>query len=254
MKVICLNCNGIRASWTKGLGEFLEQENPDLVCFQETKAQPDQLAPELWEKLGYKAYFHSAEKKGYSGVGLWTKKEPKQVTYGIGVEEFDKEGRSVLADFGGFALWTVYFPSGTTGDVRQAAKMRFLAEFLKISQKMKKKHPNIILCGDVNIAHTEKDIHDPKGNAKSSGFLPEERAWLTDFLKTGWLDSFRALYPEKQEYSWWTFRAGARGKNKGWRIDYFFVPEELRKKLKSLTIQKDPILSDHAPMILEISL
>ncbi|TGK19240.1 exodeoxyribonuclease III [Leptospira fluminis] len=254
MKVICLNCNGIRASWTKGLGEFLEQENPDLICFQETKAQPDQLAPELWEKLGYKAYFHSAEKKGYSGVGLWTKKEPKQVTYGIGVEEFDKEGRSVLADFGGFALWTVYFPSGTTGDVRQAAKMRFLAEFLKISQKMKKKHPNIILCGDVNIAHTEKDIHDPKGNAKSSGFLPEERAWLTDFLKTGWLDSFRALYPEKQEYSWWTFRAGARGKNKGWRIDYFFVPEELRKKLKSLTIKKDPILSDHAPMILEISL
>ncbi|PJZ26313.1 exodeoxyribonuclease III [Leptospira hartskeerlii] len=254
MKVFCLNCNGIRSAWGKGLGDVISSEKPDFVCFQETKAQPEQLSSEIWEKLGYKAFFHSAEKKGYSGVSLWTKQEPKKVTYGLGLDEFDKEGRSVLAEFDSYAIWTVYFPSGTTGDVRQAAKMRFLEEFLKISAKLKKKHSNLILCGDVNIAHTEIDIHDPKGNAKNSGFLPEERAWVTKFLSTGWVDSFRELYPSKQEYTWWTFRAGARGNNKGWRIDYFFVTPELKSKLKKLTVKKDPILSDHAVMILEVDL
>ncbi|PJZ70590.1 exodeoxyribonuclease III [Leptospira perolatii] len=254
MKLFCLNCNGIRSSWEKGLGKMLKSESPDIVCFQETKAQPDQLSPSIWEDLGYTAHFHSAEKKGYSGVGLWTRLAPKKVTIGLGIEEFDREGRSILADFGDYAVWTVYFPSGTTGDVRQTLKMRFLDEFLQIANKLKKKHPKLLLCGDVNIAHTEMDIHDPKGNAKSSGFLPEERAWVTKFLETGWIDSYRYLYPNKQEYSWWTFRAGARGKNKGWRIDYVFVTPELKNSLKSLEIKKEPILSDHAPLIANLNL
>ncbi|XDD52002.1 exodeoxyribonuclease III [Leptospira sp. WS92.C1] len=254
MKLISLNCNGIRSSLEKGLADYLKEAKPDFVCFQETKAMQDQVPASLWEEGKYTPIFNSAEKKGYSGVAILCKKPPLKTTLGLGDPFFDQEGRSIFLEYPDFALWNLYFPSGTTGEVRQTAKMKFLDLFQKEAEKRKKKHPNLILCGDVNIAHTPQDIHDPKGNAKSSGFLPEEREWLTGFLNKGWVDTFRYLYPDKQEYSWWTFRAGARAKNKGWRIDYFFVTEELKKNVKSQTIYRDKPFSDHAPLVLEIKL
>ncbi|EMM92797.1 exodeoxyribonuclease III [Leptospira interrogans serovar Djasiman str. LT1649] len=254
MKFISLNCNGIRSSLEKGLADYIRNTKPDFICFQETKANQDQVPPSLWEEGGYTPVFHSAEKKGYSGVAVLYKKTPEKIIIGIGDPFFDKEGRSIYLEYPNFALWNLYFPSGTTGDIRQAAKMKFLDLFQKESSKRRKKQPNIIVCGDVNIAHTPQDIHDPKGNAKSSGFLPEEREWLSEFLNKGWVDTFRYLYPDKQEYSWWTFRAGARAKNKGWRIDYFFVTEELKKNVKSHSIFRDKPFSDHAPLEFEIKL
>lgn len=253
MKLISLNCNGIRSSLEKGLADYIQTTKPDFISFQETKAMQEQVSP-FWEELGYTPIFNSAEKKGYSGVAILYKKPPQKITLGIGDSFFDKEGRSIYLEYPGFALWNLYFPSGTTGDVRQSAKMKFLDIFQKEAAKRRKKQPNIIVCGDVNIAHTPQDIHDPKGNAKSSGFLPEEREWLSGFLNQGWVDTFRYLYPDKQEYSWWTFRAGARAKNKGWRIDYFFVTEELKKNVKSHSIYRDKPLSDHAPLEFEIQL
>lgn len=252
MKIISFNCNGIRASLKKGLDEFIKKENPDFFCLQETKARPDQCSPEIWEELGYKAYHHTAEKAGYSSVATFAKKEPKKVIYGLDYPFFDREGRSVGLDMGDFFLWNIYFPSGTSGDERQERKMEFLEHILPFSKKLKKKHKNVILCGDVNIAHTEIDIHNPKGNAKNSGFLPEEREWLSEFLSSGWEDTFRYLNPNSQEYSWWSYRFNARGQNKGWRIDYFFTTNEMVSRIKKAKILGDFHASDHAPILLEL--
>lgn len=253
LHLISVNCNGVRSAIQKGLVEYLQKQKADIVCLQETKAQEEQIPAELWEKTNYSAFFHSAEKKGYSGVGILSQKKPKEVITGLGIPEFDREGRSLLAVFDNYAVWNVYFPSGTTGDIRQEVKMRFLDDIHKIASSHKKKYKNLILCGDVNIAHTEMDIHDPVRNKKNSGFLPEEREWLSQFLKSGFVDTFRLQNPNKQEYSWWTFRANARAKNKGWRIDYFFVSDSLQSGIKEAGIDPSVVVSDHTPIYLKLS-
>jgi exodeoxyribonuclease-3 len=232
--------------------EWVSRENPDIICFQETKAKPEQCSPEIWEKLGYHSFHHSAEKAGYSSVATMTKTIPKQVKIGMDHLFFDKEGRSVGISLGSFYLWNVYFPSGTSGDERQAKKMEFLSFIQNYSQNLLKEHKNIILCGDVNIAHEEIDIHNPKGNQKNSGFLPEERQWVSDFLSLGWIDAFRYIHPQEKKYSWWSYRFQARSQNKGWRIDYFFLSKSMQKKIIASSIHTEMIFSDHAPISIEL--
>lgn len=252
MKIITYNVNGLRAAVSKGLPEWLAQENPDILCLQETKLQPDQYPGEVFEALGYKSYLYSAQKKGYSGVAILTKQEPDHVEYGMGMEAYDNEGRFIRADFGDLSVVSVYHPSGTSGDERQAFKMAWLEDFQKYVMELQKSRPNLILCGDYNICHEPIDIHDPVRNATNSGFLPEEREWMTRFLSAGYVDSFRTLCPEKQEYTWWSYRFNSRAKNKGWRIDYCMTSEPVRPLLKSASILNGAVHSDHCPMALEI--
>ena len=256
MKILSQNCNGIRSSIAKGLFDLVKKEKPDIVCLQEVKALPGQMSEEIWKKMGYEfSVTNPAEKKGYSGVAIFSKLEPKKITLGIGDEFFDKEGRSITLEFSNFFLENTYFPSGTSGEERQALKMRFLDFYFQRSSNSKKKTIPKIICGDVNIAHTPVDIHDPKGNAKNSGFLPEERAWLTQFLDSGFTDAFRKKYPSaKDEYSWWTYRFGARDRNKGWRIDYFFVSSKHDSIIEDCYINRDHKISDHAAVVLKTSL
>ena len=227
MKIITYNVNGLRAAVGKGLPEWLEQEQADVVCIQETKLQPDQYPEEALSALGYKHYLYSAQKKGYSGVAILTKREPDHVEYGMGMEEYDNEGRFIRADFGDISVVSVYHPSG-------------------------KSRPKLILCGDYNICHEPIDIHDPIRNATNSGFLPEEREWMTRFLNAGFIDTFRLLHPEQQEYTWWSYRFNSRAKNKGWRIDYCMVTEPVRPLLREARILNDAVHSDHCPMLLDI--
>lgn len=252
MKIVTYNVNGLRAAAAKGLSGWLEQENPDVVCLQETKLQPEQYPAEAFEALGYKAYLHSARKKGYSGVAILTKTKPDHVEYGMGIEEYDSEGRFIRADYGDLSIVSVYHPSGTSGDERQAFKMGWLEAFRQYVSELRKSRPKLILCGDYNICHEAIDIHDPVRNATNSGFLPEEREWMTRFLSTGFIDSFRMLYPEKQEYTWWSYRFNSRAKNKGWRIDYCMVSEPVSGMVKDAVILKDAVHSDHCPMALHV--
>lgn len=255
MKLISLNCNGIRAAFQKGLKEFIEKENPDMIAFQEVKAEKDQIDLEFFQKNGYLEYLFPAQKKGYSGTAVFTKKKPNSVEIGLGHKLYDFEGRSILLDFKKFAFINTYFPSGTSGEERQAIKMQFLDYYLKKKSEWEKKYKKLIICGDVNIAHEEIDIHDPKGNKKNSGFLPEEREWVSKFLSTGMVDAFRFKNKEaKSEYSWWTYRFNARSRNKGWRIDYFFTTDNLKKAINSCRIDQSLVVSDHAPVILEIEI
>lgn len=252
MKIVTYNVNGLRAAAAKGLPAWLEQENPDVVCLQETKLQPEQYPAEAFEALGYKAYLHSARKKGYSGVAILTKTKPDHVEYGMGIEEYDSEGRFIRADYGDLSIVSVYHPSGTSGDERQTFKMGWLEAFRQYVSELRKSRPKLILCGDYNICHEAIDIHDPVRNATNSGFLPEEREWMTRFLSTGFIDSFRMLYPEKQEYTWWSYRFNSRAKNKGWRIDYCMVSEPVSGMVKDAVILKDAVHSDHCPMALHV--
>lgn len=252
MKIVTYNVNGLRAAAAKGLPGWLEQEKPDVVCLQETKLQPEQYPAEAFEALGYKAYLHSARKKGYSGVAILTKTKPDHVEYGMGIEEYDSEGRFIRADYGDLSIVSVYHPSGTSGDERQAFKMGWLEAFRQYVSELRKSRPKLILCGDYNICHEAIDIHDPVRNATNSGFLPEEREWMTRFLSTGFIDSFRMLYPEKQEYTWWSYRFNSRAKNKGWRIDYCMVSEPVSGMVKDAVILKDAVHSDHCPMVLHV--
>lgn len=252
MKIVTYNVNGLRAAAAKGLPGWLEQENPDVVCLQETKLQPEQYPAEAFEALGYKAYLHSARKKGYSGVAILTKTKPDHVEYGMGIEEYDSEGRFIRADYGDLSIVSVYHPSGTSGDERQAFKMGWLEAFRQYVSELRKSRPKLILCGDYNICHEAIDIHDPVRNATNSGFLPEEREWMTRFLSTGFIDSFRMLYPKKQEYTWWSYRFNSRAKNKGWRIDYCMVSEPVSGMVKDAVILKDAVHSDHCPMALHV--
>lgn len=252
MKIVTYNVNGLRAAAAKGLPGWLEQEKPDVVCLQETKLQPEQYPAEAFEALGYKAYLHSARKKGYSGVAILTKTKPDHVEYGMGIEEYDSEGRFIRADYGDLSIVSVYHLSGTSGDERQAFKMGWLEAFRQYVSELRKSRPKLILCGDYNICHEAIDIHDPVRNATNSGFLPEEREWMTRFLSTGFIDSFRMLYPEKQEYTWWSYRFNSRAKNKGWRIDYCMVSEPVSGMVKDAVILKDAVHSDHCPMALHV--
>lgn len=252
MRIITYNVNGIRAAMNKDLVGWLKAANPDVLCLQETKATPDQVDVKAFEALGYHLYWYSAQKKGYSGVAIFSKIKPKHVEYGCGIEKYDFEGRIIRLDFEDCSVMSVYHPSGSSGDDRQAFKMKWLADFQEYINDLKTNHPNLILCGDYNICHKPIDIHNPKSNANTSGFLPEEREWMEQFIQSGFTDSFRHFNQEPHQYSWWSYRAGSRGKNLGWRIDYNLVANHLDKHLKRAVILPDAMHSDHCPVLLEI--
>lgn len=253
MKIMSYNVNGIRAAIKKDLKAFIEQENPDILCFQETKAQESDIDTPLFESLGYHCYWFSAVKKGYSGVGIITKVKPKKVETGCGHELYDHEGRVITTYFDSFILVNTYFPSGTSGEERQGIKMGFLEHYLEFIKKLKKKNKNIIVCGDYNICHNEIDIHDPKGNKNNSGFLPEERAWMDKWFASDMIDTYRHLNPDvKHQYTWWSQRFNARANNKGWRIDYFSISSTLLDTLKNASIYPEARHSDHCPISIEI--
>ncbi len=254
MKLITLNCNGIRSAFKKGLKEFIEKENPDLLAFQEIKATESEIDLDFFAALGYTGFINSAAKKGYSGVAIFSKKKPISSELGIENSFFDLEGRTIILEYKNFAFINTYFPSGTSGEERQTLKMQFLDLYSKKKKYWEKKYKKIIICGDVNIAHTEKDIHNPKGNVKNSGFLPEEREWLSRFLQSGLVDAYRFKNEEAQDYSWWTYRSNCRAQNKGWRIDYFFVTSGLEKRIQSCKMDLALEVSDHTAVILEIDL
>lgn len=249
MKIITYNVNGIRAALKKGWLDWFKAESPDVICIQEIKASPDQV-PELvlLEEMGYEHYWYPAQKKGYSGTAIFTRITPNHIEYGCGHEDYDFEGRVIRADFDKASVMSVYFPSGTIGDVRQDFKYKFLDDFQLYSNDLLKEKPKLVVCGDFNICHRAIDIHNPKSNANSSGFLPAEREWMENFINSGYTDSFRHLNPEPHNYTWWSYRAGARGRNLGWRIDYNMVSNDLKDSIKSSRILSQAVHSDHCPV------
>lgn len=252
-KIVSYNVNGIRAALGKGWIDWLQQEDPDIVLLQEIKAEASQLDLSVFAKAGYEhTYWHPAEKKGYSGVAILSKKKPVHVEVGCGNKTYDSEGRILRADYNDFSVMSLYLPSGTTGDVRQQFKYECMDFFQRYIDNLKKDKPNLIIGGDWNICHREIDIHNPVSNAKSSGFLPEERAWIGRFIDSGFIDTFRHFNPAPHNYTWWTFRANARAKNLGWRIDYHMASETMEKELQSAAILADVKHSDHCPISLTI--
>lgn len=253
IKLLSWNVNGIRAVHRKGFLDWLELSTPDIVALQEIRATPDQMPKALRQPTGYHSYWLSAEKKGYSGVGLLSKIEPLEVRYGLGVEEFDREGRVIIADYPRFTLMNAYFPSGTRGGDRVEFKLAFNDAFLHVCEGIRAQGKSMIFCGDVNIAHQEIDLTHPKANAKNSGFLPEERAWLDKVFSMGYVDTFRHFHPDEPEhYSWWAQRNNARERNIGWRIDYVIITEDLLANLKDAFILPEVMGSDHCPVGVEL--
>jgi len=252
IRIISYNLNGIRSAINKGFLDWLGEESPDVLCIQETKAQPEQVNMDDFHSMGYHDYWHSARKKGYSGVLLLSRGEPDHVETGMGHEGYDAEGRVIRADFGDLSILNVYIPSGTTGDIRQEIKMKFLDDFLIYLTALRKKRPKLLVCGDFNIAHREIDIHNPKGNKNSSGFLPEERAWMDTYLDSGFVDSYRHKNPDVVKYSWWSFRSNAREKNLGWRLDYLMLTNELVPLINAAGIINEARHSDHCPVWVEL--
>ncbi len=252
MKIISYNVNGIRAAITKGFLDWLQQADPDIICLQEIKATEDQIPTEAITQAGYPyQYYFPAQKKGYSGVAILSKTEPKNVVYGTGIPEMDFEGRNLRADFKDFSVMSLYLPSGTNVE-RLDHKFKYMADFQQYINTLKIEIPNLIIGGDYNICHEAIDIHDPVRNATVSGFLPEERRWLDGFMKSGFTDSFRHFNKEPHHYSWWSYRANARNNNKGWRIDYHLVSEPLKNRLKRAVILPEARHSDHCPILVEI--
>lgn len=255
MKIISYNVNGIRAAINKEWLSWLQATNADIVCLQEIKATPDQIADLfLIEQLGYYHYWYPAQKKGYSGTAILSKTQPNHVEYGCGITEYDTEGRTIRADFEDFSIMSAYFPSGSSGEERQDFKFKFLDDFYIYAQELKERFPKLIICGDYNICHKAIDIHNPKSNANSSGFLPEERAWMEKFIESGYIDTFRYFNQDPHHYTWWSYRAGARAKNLGWRIDYHLATKALEPHLKRASILPEAKHSDHCPIVLELSI
>jgi exodeoxyribonuclease-3 len=252
LRVISLNVNGIRSAERKGLFGWLPAQKADVVCVQEVKAHEADLEQKVLAPRGYHGFFHCAEKKGYAGVALYTKREPESVVMGFGVKEFDAEGRFIEANFGKLSVISLYLPSGSSGDHRQASKFRFLEKFLPHLQKLRKCGREVILCGDWNIAHKEIDLRNWKSNQKNSGFLPEERAWLTRvFDEVGFVDVFRRLNDKPDQYTWWSNRGQAWAKNVGWRIDYQIATPGVAKTAKKESIYLKKRFSDHAPLTID---
>jgi len=251
MKIITYNVNGIRAALRKGFDEWLKQADPDVVLLQETKATPDQVDTTIFENLGYHHYWFSAQKKGYSGVAILSKTTPKHVEYGTGIDAMDNEGRNLRADFDGISVMSLYLPSGSNID-RLEHKLKYMADFQSYVNELKQDYPNLVIGGDYNICHEAIDIHDPIRNKNVSGFLPVEREWISNFMESGFIDSFRYLNKEPHNYTWWSYRANARANNKGWRIDYNMVSTPLQDRISRAVILPDAYHSDHCPHLVEI--
>lgn len=252
MKLISYNINGIRSAIKKGFAEWLKEENPDIIGLQEIRAHEKDIDASIFHDLGYNLYWYPAVKKGYSGVAIFSKIKPKTLKYGMDLNKYDDEGRVIQADFNGYSFITSYFPSGTTGEARQSFKYEFLDDIYGYMQDLRKENTTVILSGDYNICHKPIDIHNPISNKNSSGFLPEERAWMDKFTNSGFIDTFRQFNPYPHQYTWWSFRSNSRAKNLGWRIDYHMVTKELQNRLKSAVILPNIKHSDHCPIVLEI--
>jgi exodeoxyribonuclease-3 len=251
MKVISYNVNGIRAALKKGFMEWLSAADPDVLCIQETKAHPEQLDLQIFEEAGYPYnYWFSAQKKGYSGVAVLSKREPRNVAYGTSIESMDYEGRNLRLDFDELSVMSLYLPSGTN-DARLEFKLNYMAQFQEYVDKLKKEIPNLLICGDYNICHEAIDIHNPVQNKNTSGFLPVEREWIGNFIDSGFIDTFRHLNKEPHNYTWWSYRANARNNNKGWRIDYCMASQPLEPNLKRSFILPEARHSDHCPLGVE---
>lgn len=253
MKIISYNVNGLRSARAKGLLDWLAATQADVVCLQEIKLQPEQLDLEELRALGYHTYLHTAQRRGYSGVAILSRQEPDRLEYGIGVEEIDCEGRSLTAHWGALTVVCVYLPSGSSGAERIAYKMRTHLAWQAYIEHLMGRHHEIIVCGDLNVAHQSTDIHDPIRLSRVSGFLPEERDWLTNFLALGYVDAWRYLHPQEVQYSWWSYRSRARQNNKGWRIDYALLSRALLPRLEQAELCTDVVLSDHCPLVLLLS-
>ncbi|GAA0177453.1 exodeoxyribonuclease III [Clostridium sediminicola] len=251
MKFYSWNVNGLRAIDKKGFFEWLENEQPDILGIQETKLQENQLTDKMKEIEGYYSYFSFAEKKGYSGVAVYTKIEPKSVKHGIGIERFDSEGRILILEYDEFTLFNIYFPNGQMSEERLQYKLDFYEELFKYCEDLRTKGKKLVIFGDYNTAHNEIDLKNPKPNSKRSGFLPIERKWMDKIINKGYIDTFRYLYPEEIQYSWWSYRFKAREKNAGWRIDYHFVTENFKENIVDAKILGEVQGSDHCPVVLE---
>ena len=253
MQLYSWNVNGIRALQRKGFLDWLEAAQPDVLTIQETKAQPEQLDDKLRQPEGYYSWWASAEKKGYSGVGLFSKTEPRDIKLGLDIEEYDREGRTIVADFEDFTLMSTYLPNGKGSEERLRFKMAYKEAFLDYANSLRTAGKSVIFCGDINTAHNEIDLTHPKPNAKYSGFLREERDWLDKVVAQGYIDTYRHLNPEQEgAYSWWSLRSGARQKNVGWRLDYFFISPDLLDKMVTAEIHADVMGSDHCPISLTL--
>jgi exodeoxyribonuclease-3 len=253
LRVTTWNVNGLRAALGKGIWKWIQSENPDVLCLQEIKTRPEQVASEFYDQFNISnIYWNPAEKPGYSGVATFTNLSPISVNFGIGKNEFDSEGRVILTKFPSFTIFNVYFPSGQRGHDRVDFKLDFYSHLLEVCDQMHKTNERIIICGDFNTAHNEIDLRYPKQNQKTSGFLPEERVWIDKYLSHGFIDIYRELFPERVEYTWWTYRMNARQKNVGWRLDYFLVSDSLVPTIKDVVIHGDVTGSDHCPVTLTI--
>lgn len=255
MKIITLNCNGLRSASAKGFFAWMAGQDADVVCLQETRLQNEHSNNGMFAAERYHSYFLNAEKKGYSGVALYSRKKPDGVVYGLGWDELDNEGRYLQADYGNLSVVSLYMPSGSSGEERQAIKYRFMDRFMEKLKELRRTRREYIICGDWNIAHKNIDIKNWRGNQKNSGFLPEERAWMDElFGAAGFIDAFREVSGEAEQYTWWSNRGQAWAKNVGWRIDYQVITPGLKGKVRSASIYKDERFSDHAPLIMEYAL
>lgn len=253
MRLVCWNVNGIRAAFRKGLLDWIRNDPSDIICLQETKASSEQLPKELSDIPGYESYFTSAEERtGYSGVALYSKVHPEKVEYGIGIDRFDREGRTMIAHYSDFVLCNIYFPNGKASPERLSYKMEYYEEFLRYVNGLRSEGKSVIICGDINTAHKEIDIARPKDNLKRSGFLPEERAWMDRLVASGFVDTFREQHPAEVKWSWWDQKTRARERNVGWRIDYFFVSRDLMPRVSSSFIEDEVTGSDHCPVGIEL--